>query len=331
MKIAVGVPTAEHEHHFRAPARALLERAASEIVWCEGAEPWSDAEKAERLADVDALITGWGDSGLSPSAIASARKLRLVAVLGGSVAQFSPNALFERGVRITHTARAIGVTVAEFALAGILGLAHNIPFLAREVERGEWAHETRQGAFNLSGKTVALIGCGAIGRQLIRLMSGFAVRVVVYDPYLSDWGIATLGAERVTLEDALRQADVVSLHAGLTDETWHMLGREQLALIRDGAVLVNTARGEVSDEDALAERLAAGTIRALLDVFRKEPLPADSPLRGLPNVVLTPHYAGVSEDTLERMGLDVVHDVIAFFDGRPLSHEVTPAMAARMT
>jgi len=331
MKVVVGVPTAHHARHFRYSARALLESRTKDIVWCEGDKPWSDEEKAARLAGADAFITGWGDSGLSAEVISEARDLKIVAVLGGSVARFSPDALLQRGIHLVHTARAIGVTVAEYTLAAILALSHNICHVANVVREHGWHAAPEWKAFNLCGKTVSLVGCGAIGRHLLKLMSGFKVRAVIYDPFISDYEIESLGAERASLQHALTEGHVVTVHAGATDENRNMMGAKELDLISDGAVLVNTARASVFDEAALAAKLREGKIRALLDVFHHEPLPEDSPLRGLPNVVLTPHYAGVSEDTFERMGLDVVRDVLAFLDGRPTSHPVTPAMVKRMT
>jgi len=330
-RVAVGVVPSARERHLRAPARERLSAYADEVVWCDEDSPWSDDAKRRILADVDAYITGWGDSGMSPEVVAAATRLRMVAVIGSSVARFAPEALFDRGVHLTHTAHAIGVTVAEFAAAAILGLAHNLLHVANRTAAGDWRADAPWPAFNIKGKRLAMIGCGAVGRHLIKLLRGFDPDVLIYDPYLSDHQIAQLGARRATLETALSEGDIITLHLGLTPETTGMLGPEHLALIPDDAVLVNTARGGVFDEEALAERLRGGAPRALLDVFNAEPLPDDSPLRGLPNVILTPHYAGISEDTFERVGNDAVDDVIAFLDGRPTSHPVTRDMLDRMT
>lgn len=331
MKVAVGIPPAHYDRALREPARQLLVASVDEVVWCDGGRPWSDEEKTQTLSDADGYITGWGDSGLTPDIIAAAQRLRVVAVVGSSVARFAPEALFDRGIVLVHTARAIGATVAEFALAGILSLCHNLPFVSRLVDNGEWDKAVSWKAFNLCGKTISLIGCGAVGRHLVRLLEGFRARVLVCDPYVTDYDLEVMGAQRATLERALKEGDVITVHAGATPETRHMMGKDELELVRDGAILVNTARGAIFDEQALAERLRHGTIRALLDVFDREPLPMDSPLRGLPNVLLTPHYAGISEDTFERNGLDAVRDVIAVLEGRPPSHRVTPDMVLRMT
>jgi phosphoglycerate dehydrogenase-like enzyme len=331
VRVAVGLPPAARARNLCPRAQEMLAAFADEVIWCEQEHPWSAEQKREVLRDADAYLTGWGDSGLTPETILSAGSLRVVALIGSSVAHIAPDALFARGIRVCHTADAIAVTVAEFAAGAILALSHNQFHYAAAMGAGQWSAEAPWPAFNLERRTLSLIGCGKVGRHLIRLLSGFRPRVLVCDPHLSDHEIACLGAERADLETALREAWVVSLHAGLTPETRGMIGREQLAWLRDGAVLVNTARGGVFDEAALAQRLREGTVRALLDVFEEEPLAGDSPLRGLPNVYLTPHVAGLSLDTLERIGLDAVGDLIAFFEGRPLSHPVTPEMVQRMT
>jgi phosphoglycerate dehydrogenase-like enzyme len=146
---------------------------------------------------------------------------------------------------------------------------------------------------------------------------------MVYDPYLSEAGAAELGARKVELDELMSTADIVSVHAPSTPETEKMLGAAHFAAMKDGALFINSARTWVLDEDALIEELKTGRIRAVLDVFGKEPLPADSPLRDLPNVFLTPHVAGATQESRSRLVEAIARDMARFFAGEQPQMAVT--------
>jgi phosphoglycerate dehydrogenase-like enzyme len=178
-----------------------------------------------------------------------------------------------------------------------------------------------QGNFH---RRVGVISASSIGRRVIELLRPFDLEIVVHDPYLTEADAQRLGATTVDLDTLLSTSDLVSLHTPLLPETTKMIGAAQLAAMRDGAVLLNTARGALIDEDALATELRTGRIRAVLDVTEPEPPAPDSPLWDLDNVVLTPHVAGSRGRELRRIGEEIVAELARLVRGEPLRYEVSP-------
>lgn len=222
------------------------------------------------------------------------------------------------GIAIARTTAANTTGVAEMALTLILSCRRRINRYQARTRSGEWVKDIGN---ELIGGTVGIIGYGNIGRCLAGLLKGFQCRVIVYDPFPRKEILEKDGVELVELEDLFRQADAVSIHVPYTEQTHHMVNRERLALMKPTAVLVNTARGNIIDEEALYEALKSGRIAgAGIDVFAKEPLPPDSPLLTMENAVLTPH---VSSQTMEslwniyKMAIDISAD---FFAGKGSPH-----------
>jgi phosphoglycerate dehydrogenase-like enzyme len=177
----------------------------------------------------------------------------------------------------------------------------------------------------LWGKTVGIVGLGAVGREVAKRLKGFDTELLVYDPYVSAEVIEHLGAQNVDLKTLLTTADVVTLHAPLTEETRGMLGREELGLMKPSAFLINTARSELTDEGALYAALKEGGIGgAALDVFAEEPPPADHPLLQLPNVIATPHIGGNTWEIPAHQSRIVVSDLERIFQGKRPLHVVNP-------
>ena len=279
---------------------------------------FDDPRLGARLADVEILITGWGCPAIDGPALDAMPKLRAVLHAAGSVKGHLSPQVWDRGIAVSSAAAANAVPVAEFALAAIL-LAGKGAFGFRERYRRERFFELgfiHPGVGNYR-RTVGIIGASRIGRQVIDLLRPFDVELVVYDPYADD-----LDVPLVDLRTLLASSDVVSVHAPATAETYRMLGRAELALMPDGATLVNTARGQLVDTDALITELRSGRLSAVLDVTDPEPLPADSPLFGLPNAFVTPHVAGSHGNELARLGACVADELARFLAGEPLRHPV---------
>jgi len=236
--------------------------------------------------------------------IRAAEKVRLIQVIGAGYDKIDVKAAHRAGILVATTGGANAVSVAEHALALILTLYRRIPYAHHSVKAGKWPQFAlyQGGVFELSGKTLGLIGFGHTGQALARLVQGFDVRVLYYRRHrLPPDQERALGASYATLEDLLRQADIVSLHVPLTDQTRRLIGRKELGLMKKSAILINTSRGRVVDEEALIEWLSSGRIAgAGLDVFHQEPIDPHSPLLKLDNVVLTPHMAGASEEAVRR-------------------------------
>lgn len=327
-KIVVSLPTSAQERNLCPEARSRI-TALGEVAWNQENRKLEGEEKSKLIRDAEALVTGWGDGGLTEANIDAAARLKIIAVIGSSVKHLSPYHAFKKGITIVNTATGIGDSVAEFALTNVLALLRDVCTYNAAMHSGKW-DRTAPGR-DLTGRTVGVIGAGAVGRKFIELLAPFHVKLLIYDPYLTEEGAARLGGRKAALDDLLRESEVISLHAGSTKETCHLLDAGKLRLIRDDAVIVNTARGAIFDEQALAERLKEGKVKAALDVFEKEPLPPGSPLRGLPNVILTPHKAGETYDTYRRIGLSVVRDLELFFAGKEPINKLTKEMVDRAT
>lgn len=330
-RILVSVPLSARRRHIFGPCRERLASFA-EVDWNEEDRRLSEQEKSERLRGAAGLITGWGDGPLSEANIDAATDLKIICIIGSAVKQYSAYHAIDRGLVVCNTARAIGDAVAECALAMMLMLLRELPAHMESARRGGWRPSVLpERETDLTGRTVGLIGCGAVGFRVVELLQPFKPELLVYDPYLAKSVALQHGFRLVGLEELLRRCEVISVHAGLTPETEGMIGKAQLDLMRDDAVLVNTARGGIFDQEALTAKLAEGNIRAALDVFVQEPLPKNHPLRTMRNVIVTPHMGGASADTDRRVGEAVVRDMELFFSGQRPESMLTKDMIRRAT
>ena len=295
------------------------------------AEDLTDPALADALARTEILVTGWGCPRLDAAALDAAPKLRAVLHAAGSVKGFATPEVWRRGIAVSSAADANAVPVAEYTLAMIL-LAGKDVFLRREQLRAGrpsagWGVVPGIGNH---GRRVGVIGASRIGRRVIELLRPFDLRPALSDPYVDEAGAAALGVPLLPLDELLRTSEIVSVHAPETPETRHLLGRRELALMPDGAILLNTARGSLVDHDALLAELRTGRLSAILDVTDPEPLPADSPLLGLPNVFVTPHLAGSQGNELARLGEAVVAEARRVAAGERLAHPVAERELGRM-
>jgi phosphoglycerate dehydrogenase-like enzyme len=281
-------------------------------------------ERLQRVAEVVALeraevvLSGWGCPPIDAALLERAPALRAIVHAAGGVKGHVTDACWERGIVVSTAAGANAEPVAEYTLARVL-LAN------KAADRMGRAYRDRRAAIDLItefpeignlGKTVGIVGASRIGRRVIELLAPFDLRVLVSDPYLP-YG--------VPLDELLERSDVVSLHAPSLPSTRHMLDARRLALLRDGATLINTARGALIDQDALVAELSSGRIDAVIDVTEPEVLPADSPLYDLPNVVLTPHIAGALGVEVRRLGDSALAELERYAAGEPFAHPVTRA------
>jgi len=274
-------------------------------------------------ADAEVLLTGWGAPRLDAAVLDRLPRLRAVVHAAGTVKPIVSPALWARGVRVSSAADANAVPVAEYSLAMIL-------LAAKGVAAAETAYRAtgdltasrppaRAGAF---GARVGLVGASRIGRLVAERLRPFDLEVLLYDPSISALQAAVLGTAKVELDELLLSSDVVSLHAPALPETDHMVGARQLALMRDGATLLNTARGRLVDTEALVREVASGRLRAVLDVTDPEPLPLGHPLFSSPGVTLTPHVAGSLGNELRRIGRFAVDEIEGYAASGLLRGEV---------
>jgi phosphoglycerate dehydrogenase-like enzyme len=273
----------------------VLREAGLEIRLAPKLGPRSAAEVRRLMAEATAAIVSTDpfDASVFPACPA----LRVVARVGVGLDSVDVAAATRAGVVVTATPGAIEETVADHTLALMLAALRRIVETDASVRRGEWSRGGALTGWELYGRTVGLVGFGTIGRAVARRLRGFDVRLLAYDvvDHVPDV------AELVDLDELLRRSEIVSLHVPLLESTRNLLGERELSLMRPDAILVNTSRGEVVDEAALARALAEGRVRAAaLDVFHAEP-PAGSPLLELANTTLSPHVAGLSGASIRRM------------------------------
>ncbi len=321
------------KNHYRrmfSPAAWEALDAFADVIHHDGPEPADKASLLALLPPADACITSWDVAQLDADVMAAAPRLRAMAHMGSSVKRFVSDALWARGVHVTSAGLALAMDVAETTVGlMIVGMKRVWP-LAQHVRAGGWRETRWWPARELFGKQVGIVGASNVGRHVIKLLQAFAVHILVYDPFLSAEDAVGLGAEKVELDELLRRADVVSLHAPAKPDTVHMLNAERLALMKDDALLINTARGALIDEPALVNELSQGRFFAFLDVTDPEPPAADSPLRRLDNVVIIPHIAGCIENC-GRMGELAVEELRRFFAGEPALYPIRPEMFSRIS
>ncbi|MGC8832697.1 MAG: hydroxyacid dehydrogenase [Armatimonadota bacterium] len=286
----------------------------------------TEDELADLIAGSRAVISGWGGGKLTAKVLDRAPELGLVAYSAGSIKPIVTDAFWERGIRITSCAPVIAIDVAETTLGLMIISIKKIWQYNAYTHQGGWLSGAPFGPpLEMKGKTIGIVGASHVGRRVIELLKMFEVHILLYDPFCSEEKAESLGVEKVELDELMSRSDIVSLHAPITEQTHHMINARNLSLMKDGAVLINTARGWLIDESALIEELKRGRIFACLDVTDPEPPAQDSPLRRMDNVVLTPHIAGPVTDCT-RLGRRAVEEVRRFFNGEPPLYEVTKDM-----
>ena len=288
--------------------REALQRAGVTVV--QPGTPPRGSALAAILGDADALIVG--SIPLTEEHFAVAPRLRVVAMHGVGVDHIDLQAAAAHGVVVTNAPGSNDGAVADLAIGLMLACLRQIPAADRSARDGEWYSVVGE---ELAGKRVGILGWGRIGRNVARRLSGFDVSLLVHDPYVDAAIVSASGAQLVSLEDVLTQADIVSLHLPLTPETGNLLDAARLALMKPGAYLINTARGGIVDETALLELLKLGHLRgAALDCFGVEP-PEGNPLLELPNVVVTPHIGAQTRQAIARMGAIAAENVLRVLGG----------------
>ncbi|NIK61663.1 hydroxyacid dehydrogenase [Kribbella shirazensis] len=291
---------------------------------------WTDELDSPRsraeLASAEVLITSWGVPRLTADRLAVAQRLKAVFHAAGSVRPFADDALWARDIVITSGADANAVPVAEYTLAAIIFAGKKAPFLAADAGtayRG-WSHLDGFGDLSNFRRTIGIVGFSRIGRRVVELLRTLdEPTVLVSDPYADPAEVAAAGAELVDLADLLPRVDVLSLHAPELASTHHMIGGAELAKLPDHATVVNTARGSLVDSAALAAECRSGRLYAILDVTDPEPLPADSPLRAAPNLMITPHIAGSLGTEVHRLTDHALDELTRWLAGAPLRARIT--------
>ena len=269
----------------------------------------------KEIADYDALIVR-SRTKVTADIIekGASGKLKVIGRAGIGVDNIDVKKATELGIKVVNAPTGSTISVAELAIAHMLALARFIPKADSSMKRGEWLKKQLKG-IELHGKTLGLIGSGRIAQHVAKIAKGLGMNVLVYSPHCTDEKAEKMGARRATLEEVLRESDFVSLHIPKTEETYHLIDKEKLSLMKPTAYLINCARGGVVDEDALYEFLKEGKIAgAAIDVFEEEP-PKGSKLLELDNVVLTPHIGANTKEAQIRAGTICAEQVMKVLRG----------------
>ena len=279
-----------------------------------------EGDLADRIGDYDAIVIR-SATRLTADLIARAERLRVIGRAGVGVDNVDVEAATRRGIVVANAPESTVVSAAEHTIGLLVALARNVPQAHAALKQGRW-ERSRWGGVELADKTLGVLGFGRIGQQVARRAVGLGMNVLAYDPFVARDRFRDLGAEPVeTREEVYARADFLTLHLPLTPETRGSIGRDAFARMRDGVRIVNAARGELVDEDALVEALTSGKVAAAaLDVFSQEPYAG--PLLELDNVVVTPHLAASTEEAQDRAGRIIAEQVAAALEGGLVTNAV---------
>lgn len=288
-----------------APALVRLRSHVDEVVLADVGRPLTESELIDLVPGFEGIIAGLDP--YTDAVLAAGDRLRTIARYGTGVSNVDLDAAARRGITVTRTPAANALAVAELTVGLMLAVARGIPRSDAAMRRGEWV---RGDGIELAGRTLGVVGFGAIGRLVAERAAAFGMRVIAYDPQIDPASARAAGVEAVQLDELVRRSHVLSLHVPLLPETRHLLDAERLALLPKGAIVVNTARGGLLDEHAAAAALDRGALFGVaLDAYEAEP-PTSSPLVGHPCVVATPHAGGHTDEAVARTSEQAVQNLL---------------------
>lgn len=311
--------TARGVHSTGAQAQELLRKAGCEIIFPPKFGPLKGEELIQALGGMDAALAGMDEYSSEVLSSPAVRQLKIIARWGVGFDSVDLAAATKNGIVATYTPNVLNEAVADYTFALLLSLARRVHEVHAAMQRGEWKNCWGD---DVGGKTLGIVGFGRIGKAVARRAAGFNMRVLACTPHPPPQKDAV---EFVSLEKLLAESDFVSLHPALTPSTRGLIGETQLRQMKSTAYLINTGRGALLDEAALVRALRGGWIAgAALDVFVTEPLPADSPLRSAPNLLLSPHQSSYARGTGERVSLMAVQGIVDLVQGKKPAHVLNP-------
>lgn len=289
----------------------LLRAYSEDLVFNTAGRPLTAAELKVLLKDCDGYIAGLDE--ITAEALEGCDKLKVISRYGVGVDRVDLKAAKARGIAVTNTPGVNSEAVGELAFGMILSVARKIPYLDRTTRDGEWV---RSQGIELFGKTIGILGLGAIGRVVARCAKGFGMKVLAYDPYIDEAYCTEHDIQALGFEEVLREAEVISLHLPLLPSTRHMIGAEAFAQMKDGVIVINASRGGIIDEDAAYEALKSGKLAGLgLDAFEQEP-PGASRLFEFDSVVVTPHTGAHTKEAADNMAGAAIRNLEDVLEGR---------------
>jgi D-3-phosphoglycerate dehydrogenase len=293
------------------PALGTLEKFADEVAYNPHGRPLTEDELAPLLSDCDGFIAGLDF--VTSKAIGSCPKLKVISRYGAGVDRVDIAAASAKNIAVCNTPGANSQAVADLAFGLILGVARRIPMLDRMTREEKWIRST---GIELGGKTIGILGLGAVGRAVAKRASGFSMRIMAFDPFMDEAYAKANGIETAAFDKLAKESDVISLHLPMNKDTRHIISKDVMRSMKQGTIIVNTARGGLIDETAAYELLKSGHLGGLgLDAYEEEP-PTKSPLFELDNVVLTPHTGAHTFEATANMASMAVQNLIDILSGK---------------
>ena len=293
------------------PALELLRSFSTDLVFNPLGKPLSEDELIPLLADCEGFIAGL--DAITRKVIESAPKLKVISRYGVGVDRVDLEAARDKGVIVCNTPGVNANGVADLAFALLLCIARRVPLLDRKTKEGEWIRST---GFELHGKTIGIMGLGAVGKAVAKRAAGFSMKVMAYDPFIDREYARANNIIAAAFDEVVKEADIISLHLPLMDETWNIISADVMKTMKKGVVIINTARGGLINERAAYELLTSGHLGGLgLDAFEAEP-PGASPLFALDNVVVTPHTGAHTAEATAAMADMSVRNLIDVLSGK---------------
>ncbi len=278
------------------------------------------------VKDADIAITSWGVPTFDEDVLNACPNLKLIAHAAGSVKSIVSDEMYARNIKIVSGARALSEGVSDTALGLTICACKNVFALSKGVSGGKWIDDYMS-VTEMNDITVGVIGCGFAGKRYIQLLNAFNIDVLVYDPNLSTQQAEELNATKVELNEIFTNSDVISLHAPELESTYHIINEQSIKLMKDSAILINTARGSLIDENALIKALKEGKFKYVcLDVTDPEPPAIESELRNIENCIITPHIAGCANNGKLKLGTHSLAEIKRFLENKELISEITKEM-----
>ena len=332
MKALVAINQDKTFDTFFTKSNIEFAKSLGEIVWLDTAKESIDDLK-EKIKDCDTYITCWGSPALTPDILECAPKLKLLTHLGSTVAPVVCDEVYERGIKVISGFDYFSKSTAEGAVAYMLAAMRNIPFYNDRLKEKRIWREIDDYTDSVIYKKVGLVGYGGVGRYVAKMLSTYDVDMKVSARReLPEEDKKLFGFTQCSMEEIFETCDIISIHLAYNNSTHHMIDDTLLSKIKPGALLVNTARGAVIDEEAMIKHLEKGDFNAALDVYSQEPINMDNPMLSLPNVLMLPHQAGVTVNLRAVLTHDLLKESVDFIDnGIPVKNEILASKATSMS
>ncbi len=333
MKILVTLPenTYKKKTFFTERSKRRIEE-LGEIIYNPYERELTPDELAEMIKGIDILITGWQTPMVTETVLKNADSLKMIAHTGGTVAPNVCEEVFNRKIIVLSGNILFAESVAESCICYIMAVLRDVVKHSETMRLGGWKDSDYYNE-GIMDKTVGIVGFGMIAKFLVKMLQPFHCKIKIFSRYLTDEEAEKYNAKKATLNEIFESCDVISIHASGGEKNYHLVGEEQIKKMKDGALIVNTARGPIIDEEALIKELETLRIRAALDVYKKEPPEKNSKLRFLPNVLTMPHMGGPTIDRREYVTLALADDIEDFLNGKKEGFycEITPSYAKNMS